>query len=277
MAEALEAQVENSFPSLDAKTRARFRDEVLARSTVGVEVAITDDTYRDIANSPQLAAFVVAHEPAGTTEVAPNRLAGIGANQVRMPGLEIRDGIGLTLSIAEINSEIGMAAALEECDLGTSPGVDVLLANKLKRIGATPSQLERFLSVLDLERIPDVSKAIASGDVSMAQVIRMRGRPQAKRFRKWLHHQDAHDSRELERLYLEAVGRESEPWPFTSIRLAATAALGAIGGPVTGLLASAADSVFVDKWIEGYNPKLFFERLRALPLSDRDKGTSGPD
>ena len=267
MEEAAQAQVENSFPSLNAKERANLCSLVLKNASAASSVSVRDETYRDIANNEELTRFVMSHEPPGTADVAPNRLSGIKPNQVRVPGKELCDGIDLTLRIAEINTEIALAASLDDCDFGTSPGANVLLAEKMKRIGATPSQLDNFMSVLELERLPDIRPAIVAREVTLERVVKIRGTRSAKRFRRWLHATRACDPRELERCYVQAIGKMNASWPLRALRAIVVTGVGFVD-PSGGFAVAAGDSVFVDRWLGGYNPKLFFENLRALPLRE---------
>lgn len=270
MPESIEAQVQYSLPALGSLKRSALSSLVLDRSSEAPRVAIVDETYRDIVDNPHLMRFVLQNEPTGTSEVQPNKLSGIAANQVRVLGHEIRDGIDLSIRIAELNTEIAMGASLDDCDLGTSRGANVLLGEKLKRIGATPAQLSGFLSILDLERIPDIRPPIARGEVTLCDVIRLRGRRRARLFRRWLHDMDAREPRELERLYVKAVGKQAASWPSRLLRAFVMAASGLVD-PIGGFAVAAGDSLFVDKWLRGYSPKLFLEDLRALPLRDRNE------
>src|SRR5262249_33237458 len=153
--------------------------------------------YTDIMNSPDLAEFVFKHEPPGKERARLTHLTGVGPNQLRVGhGDSIRDGIDLVLRIAEINLEILMGQSLGECDLGTSAGADALLKGKLMRSGAVPELVEQFQSLLELENIPDVRSVVSAGEVSIAEIWKLRQTKEGSRFREWLRDASTSDSRD---------------------------------------------------------------------------------
>jgi hypothetical protein len=113
-----------------------------------------------------------------------------------------------------------------------------------------------------------IRPAIENGALTLPEIIKIRNRGYAKKFRQWLHATKARDPRELEQAYVQALGSKlSSKLPIRLLRLFITAGVGILE-PITGIIASASDNLFIDKWLKGYSPKLFLEKLRALPLND---------
>jgi hypothetical protein len=151
-----EAQINNMFSSLKTSERSDLCSLLLQNSTKAEYSEFKKETIKDLSTIGQLNRFLYEHEPNIESPININRLSGIESNKIRILNRKtIKDGIDLVLRVAEINTEIGIAATLEDCDLGLSSGTAGLLGEKMKRSGAAPSQIEKFISVLSLEQIPD--------------------------------------------------------------------------------------------------------------------------
>lgn len=264
--EAAASMVKHGLDDLKADQRQRLLHLVLQRSSNAGRVAFTDETHRDLASSPDLLAFLQEHEPQGATGVNLRALSGIEPGKVRTPSRHLRDGIDLALRIAEINFELGVSAR-HQWDLGTSPGTEILLANKLQRAGASSPHRENFARLLDLEGVPDIRPAVENGALPLDELVVLRSTRGAARFREWLHGTGARSPRELERAYVEAVGARAGSLPTRTIRVLATIAASAVD-PVSGIVAAVGEGFFVDEWLHGYSPKLFVERMRRLPFAE---------
>lgn len=277
--EAPDLQLRHQCPFLTRQERVELVRLVLSQSkALNWEndlfmKSIVQESYKDIMQSPELSQFVLAHEPKGTESVHLTHLAGVAPNEFRVLNIEqIRDGIDLVLRVAEVNLEILMAHLYGKADLGTSVGAETILRQKLARSGATPQLVEKFQRLLELENIPDIRPIVAAGDVSVQEIWKLRRRKEARRFRKWLREAEPVNARDLEKAYVAALGKSSvyASLPARIIRFILTTAVGAVE-PISGTIAGATDSFFIEKWLEGYSPRLFLERIRALPGSDRNK------
>lgn len=235
---------------------------------------IVHESYTDIIGSPELVKFALSQEPPGTRSVNLTHLTGVTPEQFRVLNLEtVRDGVDLVLRVAEINLEILMCSQYgEEADLGTSLGAENLIRQKLVRAGAMPELVDNFHGLLELEGIPDLRPAIAQGDISVPEIWKVRQSKEARRFREWLRKADPSDARELEKAYVSTLGRSSiySSLPIRVIRFVVTTAAGVIE-PISATVAGATDSFFIEKWLAGYSPRLFLERIRALPGADETK------
>ena len=267
-----EAQINNAFPALDRAERAELLELVLKnaqRAHTVAEVDIRNETTQDFTNSPELNQAVFHYEGQVGGGLNIDQLAGLG-NEIRIVShTDINDAVDLVLRVAEINAEISMAQTIENCDLGFSEGTLGLLREKMRRCGVTPEQLKLFVGLLTLEQIPDVRPAIQAGEISVFDIIGMRDKSAAVNFRRWFHATEAQDVRELEQAYVAAIGKNrSALLPVTLLRLFITTGIGT-WNPLAGFSAGAVDSLFVNKWLEGYSPRLFLDMVRTLPIADQ--------
>lgn len=273
--DAPELQIKHKCPSIGVQDRSRLLQLIVSNSKpidwdndLFMKV-IVHESYTDVISNEGLSDFVLRHEPAGTSSVKLPWLTAVGPDQLRVSNLErIHDGVDLVLRVAEINLEILMAEVYDQCDIGTSDGAERILEHKLSRAGIRPSTESKFLSLIELTGTPDVRVAVSSGTVELSDILSLRNRKVSREFRKWLRNADPHDARELERLYVSSLGKSSvySSLPVRVLRFVVTAAVGAlnpIAGPVVSV--SAVDSFFVEKWLQGYSPKLFLDELGKLP------------
>jgi hypothetical protein len=227
---------------------------------------IVHESYTDIMNNERLSNYVLARVKKKDKAISLTRLNGIGPDQLRVLGQEglIKDSVDLVLRIAEINMEIVMATAAGNADIFTSEGADEILVKKLSRCKLDKSLLKSFISLLELNNIPDIRRAVTSGDIDLTKIWSMREKKVSSNFRKWLREANPQSGRDLEKAYVQILGRNTlaDSLPIRSIRFAITSIAGL--NPVIGLVAGFADNFFVDKWLSGYSPKLFFDELSKL-------------
>jgi hypothetical protein len=278
---AIELQLQNQCESIGIKEHSKILQLILACSkpidwdNPFFMKNIVHETYSDIMDDPWLSNFILLHESSGTKSVNVElpRLSGVGPNQLKVSTIgPIRDGVGLVLRIAEINLEIMMAQIYGNCDIGTSEGAEQIIKGKLTRAGIEPSAVSKFLSLLELTGIPNIGPAITSGSLELSKILDLRQKKVSQEFRKWLRNANASDARELERLYVESLGSTSffTSLPVRILRFAVTTAVGLVH-PIAGTVASAMDSFFIEKWLNGYSPKLFLNELGKLPKPQRRK------
>ena len=270
---APEIQLRHHCPFITSDERSAITEKVIALTKLldwdneFFMKNIVHESYMDIKNSEQLSSFVLQREPSGTKLADLPRLSGIAPDQMKVSHLEtIRDGVDLVLRVAEMNHEIVMGQLFGKCDIGTSNGAEKLIKNKLLSAGATPDVLKGFLNILELNNIPDVGIAIATGTVSIPELWKLRNKTVSQKFRNWLREADVSNARELEKLFVQSLGTSSvySSLPVRLLRFAATTAAGALN-PAIGTILSTADSFFIEKWLDGYTPKLFLEQLGELP------------
>lgn len=273
---AIEEQLKNMCPFISRQDRTRLVEKTISKSKK-VEYDndffmknIVHETYTDIMNNKSLSMYVVQDSKRKSGKIALTRLQGIDPKQVRVLNLDsIKDPVDLVLRIAEINMEIYMSTLSDNADLFTSYGAELLLRDKLIRAGIGSNYLDGFLSLLELNDIPDIGKAILSDSISLLDIWKIREKRISKKFRKWLRKASTNDMRTLEKLYIESLGNKAliNSLPLRIFRFAITSMVGALNLGV-GLLTGTVDSFFVDQWLAGYSPKLFLDELSRIKIEN---------
>lgn len=281
-ARAIDLQLQHKCPFIQKRERVKIVTAIMGNTRqLDYDRAffikhIRQESYTDILSNPQLSAFVAHSERSASQMVDLARLKGAHPNKLRIlkDAGSIKDAVDLSLQIAEINLEIVMSSFHGECDLFTPMGAEHLLQAKLARAGATPSALENFLRLLDLNDIPDIGVAIEAGDLSLSDVWCLRKDKASIRFREWLRQADIGDAGELEKAYIQSLGQPStyNRLPTRIIRFVITAGISTgVGltypdvGIATGITISVVDNFFVEKWLRGYTPRLLLDKLSELP------------
>lgn len=272
---AIEQQLRNMCPSISRKERASIISKIISKSR-NFEYEneffmknIVQESYTDIINSKALSNFIKENSKLTKGNIDLTRLEGIDPNQMKVSHTEgIKEPLDLVLRVAEINMEIVMGN-LSSADLLTSPGAELLLKDKLKRAGIESKYLDGFLRLLELNKIPDINKAISSGSLSLLDIFKLREKRMSRKFRRWLREADPKDARDLEKIYVESLANKTlvNSLPLKIFRFTITSVAGALH-PAAGLGTGIVDSFFVDKWLSGYSPKLFLDELRKLPMQE---------
>jgi len=280
--ESIELQLNNSADPLGHNDVERVLAPTLAQS-VNLEYEndffienIANESYTDVMRSPWLSRYVLdtsVRRDDGSVDL--RWLPQVGPDQMRVLRADgrIRDPVDLVLRVAEVNMELLMADQAGGADLMTSQGSERLLQEKIRRAGASQEVLNGFMNLLELNGLPDIRAGIVDGTVSVSDLWWIRNGPDAQQFRKWLRDEGPRDANEFVGAYIRALGRETlaDKVPVRLLRLAITSVAGLIpgvGGLVGGLAADAVDSFFVEKWLEGYSPKLFIDELQSLTPDD---------
>jgi hypothetical protein len=273
---AVEQQLRNMCPFISRQERARVVEEIISKSR---DVDYDNDffirnvrheTYIDIMKNTSLSLllFVVQGSKHESNKIDLRRLKGVGPNQIRVLGLEgIKDPVDLVLRIAEINTEIYMSTLSNDADLFTSDGAELLLKDKLIRAGVGSNYLDGFLSLLELNNIPDIGKAITNDSIALLDIWKLRERRISRNFRKWLRKATNKDARDIEKLYVESLGNKAltDSLPLRAIRFAMTS-IASAESPAMGLAFGVVDSFFVNKWLSGYSPKVFLDELSRIRI-----------
>ena len=271
---APELQLKNCCPSLNAIERNNLIQRVLSLSkefkfdNTYTFKQLSDESYKEIMYDGDLSRFVLSKENNPFQQVKLTHLKGVDANQLRILNrFTINDGIDLVLRVAQTNMEIALAYQYEQSDLNISHGGEKFLKNKFKRLGMTVSKADALISLLELNKLPDIGAAVTTNNLHFDEYWKLRNSKEAVKFREWLKIADPQSKRDLEKLYVEALGKQSwiERTPSKLIRFVISSVVGALN-PVAGLGLGIVDSFFVDKWLKGYSPKLFIDELHRLPF-----------
>lgn len=269
---SIELQLKQMCPFISGKQRQKLTDKVISLSTALTYSNdffmknIVHESYTDIMNNERLSNIILAGVKKKGKPVNLTRLNGVTPNQLRVLGQEglIKDSIDLVLRVAEINMEIVMATATGNADIFTSADSEEVLAGKLSRCKIDKSLLESFISLLELNSIPDIRHAVMSGDIDLSTIWSLRRKRISSQFREWLREANPQNSRDLEKAYVHALGKSTlaDSLPVRAIRFAITSIAGI--NPIIGLATGATDNFFVDKWLSGYSPKLLLDELSKL-------------
>ena len=274
--EAVELQLVYGQPGLTSKHRNRLIEKTIKESnSVGYENEsfvenIAKGTYADIRDTPQLKAFLV--ELAMSAGIKPGTplnmawLPGVTSNsmQVAIEG-PIQNPIDFVIKVGEANMEIFLAESVGGADFHASRGAELLLQSKLLHAGFPSAKVEGFVQLLTVNGIPDIRPAIESGSVSVPELWKVRQGRKARHFREWLTTIDAKTTSDFVRRYVESLGETSlmESVPARMIRFGITTALGLMN-PLLGGGLGLTDTLFTEKYIRGYRPKLMFSELAKL-------------
>lgn len=274
---ALMLQRENMLPSLS--TQKSFIKQVLDHTThLSFEndffmKHIVDESYKDIISSPSLLALVQKYgkkRQDGTIHL--ERLEEVPTNSTRVLSQDgkLNDIADLVLRVAEINMELAMSLQTGDADLFTSQGAEKILHQKVYRAKIPQGLSDGFSKLLDLNNIPDIRSAIVNNAIEMSNILAIRESSKGKKFRNWLREANVHYARDLERAYVEALGKNTlaDSIPLRSMRFTITFLTG-LANPAIGLGIDIVDSFFIDNWLKGFTPKLFLDELQTLSISKK--------
>lgn len=280
-AKAAELQLAHMCPWIGRRERSQLLATVVRYSTeVTMSGSVFDgrikrETYTDILSSDTLKQqiSILCGDP---TSIDLERVPSIAPNQMKVSHLDpILDPADMVLRIAETNLALLMGSQMSNSDLYAPAGGDALLAGKLIRARHRPTMIEKFSGLLELTGVPDPAVAVASEEITLSEVWRLRKRRASRRFRHWLCRAAPSDARELERMYVAGLGKTHfvDRLPAKVIRFAITTVAGALH-PVPGIIAGVADSFFVDLWLKGYAPKLFLDGLVSIYPKDKESASA---
>ena len=274
---SIELQLKHMCPFIEGKQRQKLVEKVQslsAKLTYDNDFFmknIVHESYTDIMQNEKLSRFIFASERNKSNRVDLTRLPGVNPNQMRVLAQEglIKNPVDLVLRIAEINMEIKTATEVGNVDIFTSEGAEEILVGKLSRHKIDKALVESFASLLELNNIPDIRQAVMSNSIDLSAIWSLRQNNMASEFRKWLREANPQDGFDLAKAYVQVLGKTTlaDSLPLRTLRFAITSVAGL--NPVAGVVVSAFDNFFVDKWLSGYSPKLFLDELSKL-FNDRN-------
>ena len=271
MAKAIDIQLQYMCPFIGRKQRSKLLVTInecsrpLQYDNDFFMKHIVHESYADITLTPGLLDLVTSLS--GNPErIDLTRVPGVEPNQLKILATDnIITPVDVILRVTGINMTLVMGSQFDKSDVFIPQGSETILKGKLARAKVTPTALDNFLCLLDLEDIPDPGAAVYVGELSLAEVLRIRQSRKSTNFRKWLRAADTGNKRDLEKMYVSSLGQKSfyEKLPTKIIRFAITKAADVLLPP-SGTILEAADSFFVERWLQGYSPKLFLDQLRKI-------------
>lgn len=274
---AIEQQLRNFCPDISKQERESIIKNIISKSKTLRNINnvytkyIIDETYEDIKGDNKFSQYVFQKNGKDINNEDFRKLEGIQKNQIRILHQEkIKDPIDLLLQIAEINMILYFSTFIEGTDLFVPDGVEVLLKNKILRLGIEDNYLDNFIALLELKNIPNIGKAVQSGDFTLFDIWKIREKKQSKNFREWLRKASKQDEKNIVKLYIASLEDKSliQSLPLKVLRFAITAIAGLLNLPL-GLTFGIGDSFFAEQWLKGYSPKLFLDELQKIKIDNK--------
>lgn len=275
---AIELQLRNFCPDISNKERESIIKNIISKSKTlrnidnAYEKYITNETYEDVKGDSELSQYIFHKSAKEINNDDFRKLGGIEENQIRILRQgKNRDPIDLLLQIAEINMILYFSTLFEDADLFVPDGAEALLKNKILRLGIKDNYLDNFIALLELKNIPNIGKAVQSGDFLLFDIWKIRGKEHSINFRKWLKNASKQDEKNIVKLYIESL--ENIPLiqalPLKVLRFAVLTICSAISIPL-GLTLGIGDSFFAEQWLKGYSPKLFIDELQKIKINKKE-------
>ncbi len=269
---AIEQQLINQRLSLSSQERSDLVRAVVA-STIEPTYSneefirhVVNESYRDIVTSPQLRASLRSHYKLSDSPVDVARLPDVGPAELRVLAAgHVGDGPQLVVRVAEVNYQVLICSVTGGPDFHAGEGTQDLLIGKALRAGLRLDAADQFAKILQLNDLPDVGAAVAADEIPLARWLAMRSSTAAVDFRRWLQTVSLEDDDSIIRALLQSLREEprSSRLPVRLLRLVATSLAGMMG-PGTGIVSAAVDSLFVDRWLNGYSPRVILDQVNVL-------------
>ena len=199
-------------------------------------------------------------------------LLGIGPDQVTVFSphvpLEPNDSheIRSVLRVAFENFLLSLGSHAEVNEITGDDATLSILRAKGQRLGYAPEGNRAFAQIQKISGVPDLGLAFASKQISPTQLLDLRYSKHAQALRDWFA-LGAPSSTEEEtvRRYVETIGKAGwvDSLPAKILRFATASGLGAVE-PISGAIASAADSFLLSKWFPGKSPRLFLKQAKVM-------------
>lgn len=243
-------------------------DNVLQLPTQAIADGLKDEAYKDVLGSPYLRDFLALRNSGRSLDA----LLGIGSDQVTVfsphvppeqnDSLEIR----AVLRVAFENFLLSIGGHTEATEITGDDATLNILRAKGQRLGYSPEGNHAFAQIQKISGVPNLGAAFASKQLSPIQLLGLRHSKHAQALRDWFA-LGAPSSTEEEtvRRYIETIGKPGlvDSLPAKLMRFATTTGLGAVE-PISGAIASAADTFLLSRWFPGRSPRLFLKQAKVM-------------
>jgi hypothetical protein len=262
----LEEAISWALSGLNVKLKNPHLKDVIAANTLELDAddiydKVKHETYIDILNSDELRLKF------GIRNKDMDNLAGVGPDGVRIyggpDGSWQGDEIDIVMALAAANLELRLIETSSCNDASTAAPVGQMIkAKALRSFGREAA--ESFAEFREIADVPDIGEAILEKRISIRDLVKLARTRDAEQFRTWFHENCRTDvgntAREYSRI-LKAVPAV-QSFRGRGIRFMVTTLVGLLPG--VGLIASAVDSFFLEKWLRGHSPKFFIDDLNTL-------------
>lgn len=269
--EAVDIALKTTNPQKGAKRNAELRnlllDHVIELPMDELQQELPDETYKDIMNSPYLMDLISLRNEGRSL----NRLKGIKGDQLTIYSPHTDEAgtvpeIKAVLRVAFENFLLGIASYASASTLISDLSTLSVMKAKGQRFGRSLEGGDAFMQIQQVAGVPNLGSAFATGQISPLDVLSLRRSENGEAFRSWFGGmEDSATAEERVQLYREAVAKRGwlESVPVKLLRVATTSLAGLIE-PVSGALASAVDSIMLEKWFPKTGPHLFLEETKTL-------------
>lgn len=240
-------------------------DNVVEIDLSAANEKLTQETYKDIKSSPYLRNIF------SLQKLDLNRIGELPGTQMRvfLPhhlGSPETKEIDSVLRVAFENFILHLGCATEATDIAGDSATLTLLKAKGQRFGAPLEGRQAFAQIQEISGVPDLGEAFARKVLSPAEVLALRDSKQGTEFRAWFSAgAPSENAQEIVARFIERVGTPGwiDRLPAKVLRFGVTSGIGAVE-PLTGALASFADSFLLSKWFPGKSPNLFLKQAKVL-------------
>ncbi len=181
------------------------------------------------------------------------------------PGTDPQNNpVDLLLSLTLFNVEL-VLASMHDCVSGsTASPLGDSIGLKVARLTEQRIVADKFWSLLEINRVPDFSKADFSKKENFTELLKCLSSSKTDVFRRWFHERKNLPEKELFAEYLNVVNEIPfiQTLPLTILRFAVTTTLDLV--PIVGKVASALDTFVVERVLRGKSPKYFIEDLKTF-------------
>lgn len=243
-------------------------DNVVQLPTQAIADGLKDEAYKDVLGSPYLRDFLALRNAGRSLDA----LLGIDPDQITIfsphvpPERNDSREIRAVLRVAFENFLLSIGGHAEATEITGDDATLNILRAKGQRLGYSPEGERAFAQIQKISGVPDLGAAFASKQLSPTQIMDLRHSKHAQALRDWFA-LGAPSSTENEtiRRYVETIGKPGlvDSLPAKLLRYATTSGLGSME-PISGAIASAADSFLLSKWFPGRSPRLFLKQAKVM-------------
>ncbi|WP_198138273.1 SEC-C metal-binding domain-containing protein [Pelobacter propionicus] len=251
-----------------AEIKNLLLDNVVQLPTPVITEGLRDESYKDVLGSPHLRDFLSLRNSGRSLDalrdIRPDQMVVFNPHVPPEPNSsrEIR----AVLRVVFENFLLSIGGHVESTEItGDADTLNVLLA-KGQRLGYSPEGNQAFAQIQKISGVPDLGAAFAAKQISPTQLLDLRNSKHAQALRDWFAlGAPSATEEETVRRYIETIGKPGlvDSVPTKILRFATTAGLGAIE-PITGAIASAADTFLLSKWFPGKSPRLFMKQAKVM-------------
>jgi hypothetical protein len=263
----------------------RHLTSLVIRQTIEVELRksftskVTDQTARDITDTPKLAAFFQAEAEGqyeiltGTEHQGPrlSRFEDLKPDEFRafrsllsvMREPNEFDHVDCLLWMAASNFEMALAEGYGAEHILVQNPIREVLMGRARRAGLGQRKLKEFAKLETVSEIPSLPDAFAERDVKFSDIWRLRDSAKGQEFRAWFNKSIETQASDIRDAYIATL--QAEGWatslPVRVLRFLGSSGIGLFLNPALGSLAAASDIV-LDDALKPWKPTIFLDDLR---------------